>query len=255
MTTETKPKGLAAKMAAAMAEIGRVQKRGKNQAQGYSYARADDVAEEARAVLSRYGIAVYPDVLDNGIREVETKNGKMRITWAKVAWTFIDGETQESRTINVPGEGQDSGDKGIYKAMTGSMKYLLMTSFLIPTGEGDPEHDGEEEKQKAAPAKSQAAAAAVRAAASKPSNAKAIPDTSDKRKDDLKVRMKAMGIPGANLAERLGEWIGRPVDGKTIFSADDWSRADTAIEQAKAGGEALAKARANIQAAGEILNS
>lgn len=146
MTTDmkAKPAGLAKKMAAAMAEIGRVQKRGSNQAQGYKYARADDVAEEARAVLAKHGIAVYPDVLDYGTREIDGRNGKLRITWAKVAWTFVDGESGESRTVNVPGEGQDSGDKGIYKAMTGSMKYLLMTSFLIPTGEGDPEHDDDD---------------------------------------------------------------------------------------------------------------
>jgi hypothetical protein len=148
--TETaKPQGLATKMAAAMGEIGRVRKRGQNQAQGYTYARADDVAEEARAVLAKHGIAIYPDVIEYGVREVEAKNGKMRITFAKVAWTFVDGETGESRTINVPGEGQDYGDKGLYKAMTGSMKYLLMTSFLIPTGEGDPEHDSDEEEKPA----------------------------------------------------------------------------------------------------------
>lgn len=148
--SETKASGLAKKMAAAMAEIGRVKKRGANQAQGYKYARADDVAEEARAVLAKHGVAVYPDVLDYGLREVDGKNGKIRITWAKVAWTFVDGETGEARTINVPGEGQDSGDKGIYKAMTGSMKYLLMTSFLIPTGDADPENDSDDDDDKPA---------------------------------------------------------------------------------------------------------
>jgi hypothetical protein len=242
--TEAKPAGLAKKMAAAMGEIGRVQKRGKNQAQGYSYARADDVAEEAREVLAKHGIAVYPDVLEYGQREVETKSGKMRITWAKVAWTFVDGETGESRTINVPGEGQDSGDKGIYKAMTGSMKYLLMTSFLIPTGEGDPEHDGDERKPNGRA--SDDAAARVRQAAQR--QTKPAPDSPEKRKADIKSRLNAMGIPGANHAELVSEWIGRPVDGQTVFSADDWSKADAGIEQAKQAGAAIARAHDNAQA-------
>ena len=137
--------GLAAKMSAAMGEIGRVQKRGRNQAQGYSYARADDVAEEARAVLSRHGIAVFASVAEHGVREVEGKNGKIRISTATVEWTFRDGESGEERTVKIPGEGQDSGDKGIYKAMTGSLKYALMLGFLIPTGDGDPERDEEDE--------------------------------------------------------------------------------------------------------------
>jgi hypothetical protein len=186
--TIQKPKGLAAKMAAAMGEIGRVQKRGHNQAQGYKYARADDVAEEARAVLSKYGIAVYPDVLDYGIREVEGKNGKIRITWAKVAWTFSDAETGESRTINVPGEGQDSGDKGIYKAITGSMKYVLMAGFLIPTGEGDPEHD---EDEKPATGKPKAPAHASDDAAAK---VKAAMRTPAFRKQEAIREIAAMGL-------------------------------------------------------------
>lgn len=254
MSTEAKGKGLAAKMAAAMAEIGRVQKRGRNQAQGYDYARADDVAEQAREVLAKLGIAVYPDVLEAGHREVEGRNGKIRITWAKVAWTFVDSESGESRTVNVPGEGQDSGDKGIYKAMTGSMKYALMTAFLIPTGDAEPENDADERRP--APTNATAAAAKVRAAAAKQGgNAVRVPRTPEERKADLKARMTKAGIPGAKMAEQLAEWIGRPVDKETVLTADDWSRADEAMAQAANGGDALARARANVQKAGEVLNS
>jgi hypothetical protein len=38
------------------------------------------------------------------------------------------------------GEGQDAGDKAVYKAMTGALKYCLLKTFLIPTGD-DPERD------------------------------------------------------------------------------------------------------------------
>ena len=136
------------KMAQAMGEIGRVPKRGRNQAQGYNYARADDVAEHTREILSKHGIAVYADVTDSGIREIETQKGKARVSWVKVAWTFVDGESGESRTVNVPGEGMDHGDKGVYKAMTGSLKYALMLGFLIPTGDADPEREEEDKPQR-----------------------------------------------------------------------------------------------------------
>jgi hypothetical protein len=44
------------------------------------------------------------------------------------------------------GEGQDAGDKGPYKAMTGAQKYALMKTFMIPTGD-DPEADEDVDKR------------------------------------------------------------------------------------------------------------
>ena len=38
------------------------------------------------------------------------------------------------------GSGQDAGDKGIFKAISGAQKYALMKAFMIPTGD-DPEQD------------------------------------------------------------------------------------------------------------------
>ena len=139
MSAEMKPTGLHAKIVQAMGEIGRVPKRGENKAQGYKYARADDVAEVAREVLAGLGVAVYADVAESTVREITTKNGTAKVSCVMVAWTFVDSETKEERTVRIPGEGMDYGDKGVYKAMTGSLKYFLMTNFLIPTGEGDPE--------------------------------------------------------------------------------------------------------------------
>ncbi len=85
----------------------------------------------------------------------------------------------------------------------------------------------------------------MKAAAQRQANAKKIPQDSHARKADLYQRMQAMHIPGAKMAEQLGEWIGHIVDKDTVFTADDWSRADTAIEQARAAGETLGRAHDN----------
>ena len=53
---------------------------------------------------------------------------------------FIDGETGEEITFKMSGSGQDAGDKGIFKAISGAQKYALMKAFMIPTGD-DPEQD------------------------------------------------------------------------------------------------------------------
>ena len=42
--------------------------------------------------------------------------------------------------VAVAGEGADAGDKAPYKAMTGALKYALLQSFLLSTGD-DPEDE------------------------------------------------------------------------------------------------------------------
>jgi len=42
--------------------------------------------------------------------------------------------------VKVAGEGLDAGDKAPYKAMTGALKYALLQSFLLATGD-DPEEE------------------------------------------------------------------------------------------------------------------
>ena len=53
------------------------------------------------------------------------------------------------------GAGDDGADKGLYKAYTGAVKYFLMKTFLIPTGD-DPEADTKADERaasRAAPAR------------------------------------------------------------------------------------------------------
>ena len=57
-----------------------------------------------------------------------------------MAYTFIDVDTAEEITVKTAGEGLDSGDKAPYKAMTGALKYALLQSFLLATGD-DPEDE------------------------------------------------------------------------------------------------------------------
>ena len=60
----------------------------------------------------------------------------------------MDSETGECVSGMFYGVGQDSGDKGIWKAVTGAIKYIMTSTFLIPTGD-DPEKDEGKEKKPA----------------------------------------------------------------------------------------------------------
>ena len=53
---------------------------------------------------------------------------------------LADVDTGETITAKVAGQGLDSGDKAPYKAMTGALKYALLQSFLLATGD-DPEDE------------------------------------------------------------------------------------------------------------------
>lgn len=66
----------------------------------------------------------------------------MRLTLITMQYHFFDSESGESLEGTFCSQGADSGDKGIFKAITGGIKYILSSIFLIPTGD-DPEKDEE----------------------------------------------------------------------------------------------------------------
>ena len=124
-----------------MSEVKYIKKNGFNKFNNYSYATESDVAEKVREVLADQQVIMLPDVVEHSTREhVNRKGNTEYIATVKVKFTFIDGETGEELSIHSAGEGQDAGDKAVYKAITGAQKYALMKAFMIPTGD-DPEGD------------------------------------------------------------------------------------------------------------------
>jgi hypothetical protein len=49
--------------------------------------------------------------------------------------TLVDGESGDMMTTTWIGQGLDNSDKGYYKAYTGAIKYFLLKTFLISTGD------------------------------------------------------------------------------------------------------------------------
>jgi hypothetical protein len=80
-------------------------------------------------------------------------------TDVKTLHTITDSETGAECPCTSYGQGLDSGDKGVYKAVTGSCKSFLMKNFLIATGD-DPEVENSAE-QTTAPMSAQTAAVKV----------------------------------------------------------------------------------------------
>jgi hypothetical protein len=155
MADEIRVSGIAAKMVKALAAIDAVEKKGRNQAQSYAYVRATDVANEVRRALHESGIAFTYQVLTERFWETERLDkssgkpiGMNYFCSLHVQGTFTDEVTGQSLSSSSIGWGADSQDKAPYKAMTGALKYLLRTTFLIPD-ELDPENDAMEKKVRA----------------------------------------------------------------------------------------------------------
>jgi hypothetical protein len=115
-----------------MSQVSRVPKNGYNSFHKYNYATESDFTESIRPILLEAGLAFFSNVLE------QEREGEF--TKVKMEFILADVETGEVLKSTYWGEGQDKGDKGLYKAYTGATKYFLMKTFLIPTGD-DPEAD------------------------------------------------------------------------------------------------------------------
>ena len=143
-------RSLIRKLAEVMAEVDRVPKTRWNDFHKYHYATEADITEAVRTGLAARSVMMLPSVEDVTRFEVPGKSKVRHITQLTMRFTFLDGDSGERETIRVIGDGEDDGDKGPYKAMTGALKYAVMKSFLIPTGD-DPEQTDAKPKRSRGP--------------------------------------------------------------------------------------------------------
>jgi len=120
--------------------LGYIQKRGHNDRFNYSYVTAADIAGSIGDILSELGVVVIPS-LENIAYESTAGRGEItRMARVVMAYTFSDVDSGEEIVAKVAGQGLDAGAKAPYKAMTGALKYALLQSFLLATGD-DPEDE------------------------------------------------------------------------------------------------------------------
>jgi hypothetical protein len=67
---------------------------------------------------------------------------KMHLVICDFRGELIDPDTGQSEEYLFSGSGSDNGDKALYKAVTGGLKYFLAANFNVAE-DNDPENDGE----------------------------------------------------------------------------------------------------------------
>lgn len=128
------------KLAEVRRRIGYIQKRGHNERSNYSYVTAADIAGSVGDILAELGVVVIPKLEDISYESAVGRGEATRMARVIMAYTFADVDSGEEVVAKVAGQGLDPGDKAPYKAMTGALKYALLQSFLLATGD-DPEDD------------------------------------------------------------------------------------------------------------------
>lgn len=108
----------------------------KDDAVAYGQTKYKAMSEEkvtmtVRKELVKQGIVVFP------IEQSVEKDGNLTTTNTKYRMVNVD-DPLDYIDLASSGQGADTQDKGVGKAMTYSFKYMLLRTFAIPTGE-DPD--------------------------------------------------------------------------------------------------------------------
>ena len=130
--TPTKP-NLHQRMLAIMEEAGSMKKEGFNDFNKYSYVKESDVAKKFQELLVKHGVFCYSSVEEVRSKQVESAKGKPNIlSTVKMQYTFVNVDNPEDQMqVGAAGDGMDTGDKAIYKALTGAHKYVLIRNFNL----------------------------------------------------------------------------------------------------------------------------
>lgn len=98
--------------------------------QDYKAISEEKVTSTLRESLIKNGLVIIP------FEQTASKNGN--ISSVNTKYKIIDIDSGQYEVLASSGEGADTQDKGVGKAMTYAYKYMLLRTFAIPTGE-DPD--------------------------------------------------------------------------------------------------------------------
>lgn len=143
------PSSLFTKLSEVAAEITHVEKDGFNDFQKYKYTSAEAMLTALRGPLTARNVTLLESVDRVEDREYVTAGKKASVvTTVLMTFTFVDGDTGETRECRWAGRGDDAADKGLGKAYTNAVKTFLRAQFLVPQGD-DPEADTSTDKRAA----------------------------------------------------------------------------------------------------------
>ena len=122
-------------------EKGILPKQGFNSVDKYKYFSELQYKELFTDLFTKHGLELTATEMESSmfVGSEKQPNGRQ----VKIKFILTDIDTGFSEESVFSGEGMDKGDKGIYKAQTGALKYYLSVTFMVATGD-DAEKDSPE---------------------------------------------------------------------------------------------------------------
>lgn len=122
-------------------EFGALEKDGTNDFHKYNYVTEAQVMTRFKDLCVTHGVFVEATCAGISHEKGMGKHGDGILTTMNMEYKIVDIENpSDFIKVSFPGTGMDSGDKGAYKAMTGSYKYFLIKTLNLATDD-DPEND------------------------------------------------------------------------------------------------------------------
>lgn len=116
-----------------LAKRGILKKGGKNEFDGYRYFSEAQYKDLFTELFSQFGLE-----LSTSVKSVDEFTGTQKMPFGRrveMDFRLHDIDTGYSESTSSFGEGTDKGDKAIYKAMTGALKYFFANTFIVATGD------------------------------------------------------------------------------------------------------------------------
>ncbi len=114
----------------------------RRQVQTFTAFNVDDIYTEVRVLMAANKLSLVPRIISvdyaSGTFAGGTEYVDARVV---VAYDVVHAEDASSFTMVGAAEGRDSQDKGTNKALQQALKYCLIQSLMIATGEPDAEDD------------------------------------------------------------------------------------------------------------------
>jgi hypothetical protein len=123
----------------------------KNQNQGFKFRGVDDIVNAVSPAMKQHELFLVPTVLEEREMFGQTSSNKpMKTVVVKVRYELyaVDGSSVSSVVV---AEANDTADKATAKAMSVALRTMLLQTFMIPTGDEDPDSSYHEHAQNVKP--------------------------------------------------------------------------------------------------------
>ena len=116
------------------------EKDGKNMHQSYKFISEKQYKHNFKAARRKAGLLWECECV--AAEYIPAISDKMHLVKGSFIGRLTDPETGDYREYRFEGTGADNGDKALYKAYTGGLKFFLADQYLVAEG-NDPEFDDE----------------------------------------------------------------------------------------------------------------